>query len=448
MKTIDTLYEEWLSLQPMKDADKKRLEQKFMLEFNYNSSHIEGNTLTYGQTKLLLLFGQVVDAANMRDLEEMKAHNVGLKMVEVEAADKERPLTEAFIRELHRTLLREDYKVTKNLPDGTTTTYKIHAGCYKTRPNSVKTVTGELFEYASPEETPALMTDLIAWYNDESQSHRLSAIELASIFHYRYIRIHPFEDGNGRIARLLVNYILLRHNYPMIVVRSKDKDKYLMALHQADINVGATPSLGAHAELEQITDFVQYMAACLERALTTCIKAAKGESIEEEEDWSKRLKILAQEMGNKPARTTKLTTQAIRKSFINVAESTISALLAYKSLFFSIENTVYYGGEFKRNAPFNSFKQYAESSTFQRAVKIEINIQIAEILSKYIFKPYILCTFHEFSYEIKAYNGKETQSIKKSYGIALSEEEVNHIVNFIGQSFADLYETYVKENNK
>ena len=74
MKTIDTLYEEWLSLQPMKDADKKRLEQKFMLEFNYNSSHIEGNTLTYGQTKLLLLFGQVVDAANMRDLEEMKAH--------------------------------------------------------------------------------------------------------------------------------------------------------------------------------------------------------------------------------------------------------------------------------------------------------------------------------------------------------------------------------------
>jgi len=450
METIDTLYKEWLSLQPMKDADKKRLEQKFMLEFNYNSSHIEGNTLTYGQTKLLLLFGQVVDAANMRDLEEMKAHNVGLKMVEVEAADKERPLTEAFIRELHRTLLREDYEVTKNLTDGTTTTYKIHAGCYKTRPNSVKTVTGELFEYASPEETPALMTDLIAWYNDEARSNRFSAIELASIFHYRYIRIHPFEDGNGRIARLLVNYILLRHNYPMIVVRSQDKEKYLMALHQADINVGATPSLGAHAELEQITDFVQYMAACLERALTTCIKAAKGESIEEEEDWSKRLKLLAQEMENKPARTTKLTTQAIRESFIHVAESTLSTLLAYKSLFFSIEATTFYGGNFRLNAPFNNFKQYAESksTTFQRAVKIDINIQIAEILAKYIFKPYILCTFHEFSYEIKAYNSKETQSIKKNYGVALSEEEVNYIVNFIGQGFANIYEAYVKDNNK
>ena len=368
----------------------------------------------------------------------------------MEAADIERPLTEAFIRELHRTLLREDYEVTKNLPDGTTTTYKIHAGCYKTRPNSVKTVSGELFEYASPEETPALMTDLIAWYNDESQSHRLSAIELASIFHYRYIRIHPFEDGNGRIARLLVNYILLRHNYPMIVVRSQDKEKYLMALHQADINVGATPSLGAHAELEQITDFVQYMAACLERALTTCIKAAKGESIEEEEDWSKRLKLLAQEMENKPARTTKLTTQAIRESFIHVAESTLSTLLAYKSLFFSIEATTFYGGNFRLNAPFNNFKQYAESksTTFQRAVKIEINIQIAEILAKYIFKPYILCTFHEFSYEIKAYNSKETQSIKKNYGVALSEEEVNYIVNFIGQGFANIYEAYVKDNNK
>lgn len=249
MTHIHQLYNEWLSLQPLKPEDKNRLDRKFMLEFNYNSNHIEGNTLTYGQTELLLLFGKVVDEANMKDLEEMKAHNVCLKMIQEEAADKNLPLTETFIRQLHHTLLREDYTLYRQLPDGATTSYIIHAGVYKTRPNSVITVTGERFEYASPEETPALMTDLVEWYNIEEQKAELSPIELAAVFHYRYIRIHPFEDGNGRIARLLVNYILTRHGYPMLVVKSKDKSNYLTVLNRCDVVVGPTPSVGAHAEV-------------------------------------------------------------------------------------------------------------------------------------------------------------------------------------------------------
>ena len=101
MKKIDILFKEWQSLQPLKESDQRRLDQKFMLEFNYNSNHIEGNTLTYGQTEFLLMFGKVVDNANMKDLEEMKASNVGLKMVKEAAIDKEQPLTEYFIRTLN-----------------------------------------------------------------------------------------------------------------------------------------------------------------------------------------------------------------------------------------------------------------------------------------------------------------------------------------------------------
>lgn len=299
MTHIDQLYNEWLKLQPLKPEDKNRLNRKFMLEFNYNSNHIEGNTLTYGQTELLLMFGKVVDEANMKDLEEMKAHNVCLKMVQEEAADKDHPLTETFIRQLHHTLLREDYTMYRQLPDGTATSYVIHAGVYKTRPNSVITVTGERFEYASPEETSALMTDLVEWYNIEEQKTELSPIELAAVFHYRYIRIHPFEDGNGRIARLLVNYILTRHRYPMIVVKSKDKDRYLTALNRCDVQVGSTPSVGAHATSEQLVPFIEYMTQCLEDALAVCIKAAKGESIEEDDDFQKHIKLLQQLAGKK-----------------------------------------------------------------------------------------------------------------------------------------------------
>lgn len=337
MSNIDQLYSEWLSLQPLKPEDKNRLDRKFMLEFNYNSNHIEGNTLTYGQTELLLLFGRVVDEANMKDLEEMKAHNVCLKMVREEAADKSHPLTETFIRQLHHTLLREDYTMYRQLPDGTTTSYVIHAGVYKTRPNSVITVTGERFEYASPEETPALMTDLVEWYNMEEQKAELSPVELAAVFHYRYIRIHPFEDGNGRIARLLVNYILTRHHYPMIVVKSKDKERYLTALNRCDVQVGPTPSVGAHAEQAQLMPFINYMTLCLEAALTICVKAAKGESIEDADDWKKNLKLKYSNRINKPALSEEIKKNILDDVFQPLLNHIDKELSEFYSLFNSFE---------------------------------------------------------------------------------------------------------------
>jgi Fic family protein len=255
---LESVLMQWKNLQPLSEIDRDRLSRRFTIDFNYNSNHIEGNTLTYGQTELLLLFGKVVGEANFRDCEDMKASNVGLQMMLAESSDRQLPLTQNFIRTLHRTLLREDYTVYRMLPGGVQTSYVIHAGQYKTRPNSVITRYGDRFEYASPEETPALMTDLVDWYNAAEKEGKYSPVELAALFHYRYIRIHPFEDGNGRIARLLINYILTRHDYPMIVVRSRTKSDYLEALHAADLIVGTVPRDGAHASLQEIRPFMQY----------------------------------------------------------------------------------------------------------------------------------------------------------------------------------------------
>ena len=172
MKDIEEIYKKWQSLLPLSDKKQAQLARKFTVEYNYNSNHIEGNTLTYGQTELLLLFGKVSGEADMKDFEEMKAGNVGLKMI-TEVVKEKQPLTETFIRQLHHTLLREDYTVYTTLPGGIQSSYVVHAGRYKTRPNSVITRYGERFEYASPEETPALMHDLVQWYNDaESRRQR------------------------------------------------------------------------------------------------------------------------------------------------------------------------------------------------------------------------------------------------------------------------------------
>ena len=406
-----------------------------MLEFNYNSNHIEGNTLTYGQTELLLLFGKVVDEANMKDLEEMKAHNVCLKMIQEEAADKNLPLTETFIRQLHHTLLREDYTLYRQLPDGATTSYIIHAGVYKTRPNSVITVTGERFEYASPEETPALMTDLVEWYNIEEQKAELSPIELAAVFHYRYIRIHPFEDGNGRIARLLVNYILTRHGYPMLVVKSKDKSNYLTVLNRCDAVVGPTPSVGAHAEVKQLEPFIAYMSKCLERALIISIKAAHGESIDEADDWRKSLKLKYRDKLNKPALTDEFLDNVLNKVYQPLLNHIDSELSEFYSIFSSF---IWDPGvaEFVFNTSNNTYTS-TMTITKPTAVTTATRIIVVRlIIQQFVYKIDISLT-NGYLYYDSLYN-KEF-----SYLESLSEQDESTIINVIGRFLM----AFIENNN-
>lgn len=430
MGKIAELFKEWQSLQPLKESDQIRLDQKFMLEFNYNSNHIEGNTLTYGQTEMLLMFGKVVENANMKDLEEMKASNVGLKMVKDMALDKEQPLSEYFIRTLHHTLLREDYTVYRQLPDGTTTSYIVHAGQYKTRPNSVITATGERFEYASPEETPALMNDLLQWYNEAETRGNLSPIELAALFHYRYIRIHPFEDGNGRVSRLIVNYILYRHGYPMIVVKSADKDNYLTALNRCDVAVGPIPSDGAHADLSQITPFVEYLSKCLERALNVSIKAAKGESIEDTDDWRKNLKLKYRDKINKPEVTEEIS-KKIQEDYSCLLKQIDNELSEFYSIFTSVQ---WEPGVAKYEEINNSF--VANINFYKEFSIIESGITIQPIL-----------TIQQFIYKIEIIlitsRGKSSLYKKElSYMESITEQDRVDIINIIGRYLNMFIETH------
>lgn len=434
MNRIESLYKEWLSLQPIKKQDQDRLDQKFMLEFNYNSNHIEGNTLTYGQTEMLLLFGKVVDDAAMKDLEEMKASNVGLQMIKEEAS-KNQPLTEYFIRTLHKTLLRENYTIHKQLEDGTSTSFVVHAGQYKTRPNTVKTITGEIFEYASPAETPALMNDLIQWYNQAETEGTMTPIELASLFHYRYIRIHPFEDGNGRISRLMVNYILYRHNYPMLVVKTNDKQNYLTALNRCDVIVGTIPSEGANATLSQITPFVEYMTKCLERALTICIKGAKGESITEADDWKKTLRVKYGGKLNKPALTVELRNKILQEDFGSLLEQINQELSEFYSIFNSViwEPSVgsYFTSEEEPNYDYFS-TIYFEKEFHNRTSKFEIHIQL---------------TMHQFIYQLEVIpfinNASQKCLVYKefTYSEIITEKDRSYIVNAIGNYLTQFLET-------
>lgn len=98
MDKLDQLYKQWQSLFPISDRKRYLLSQRFSVDYNFNSNHIEGNTLTYGQTELLLMFGKVSGDGDLKDFVDMKASQVGMVMMQDEAKLKDQPLTQNFIR--------------------------------------------------------------------------------------------------------------------------------------------------------------------------------------------------------------------------------------------------------------------------------------------------------------------------------------------------------------
>ncbi len=274
---VDSLLQQLNEWKPFKKEDEERLWKKFRLEWNYNSNHIEGNTLTYGQTELLLIFDKTTGDHEMREYEEMKAHDVAIKLIQEYAKDSSRDLTEADVRELNKVILVRPYWGNAQTPDGQPTKKEIIPGEYKKQPNSVRLQNGEMFHYTSPEETPAKMAELMAWYRKAETEKELHPLYLAARIHYDFVRIHPFDDCNGRTSRLLMNYVLLRHGFPPVIIKSADKKNYLNALNKADVG--------------DFEAFVEYVGGQLVWSMNTAIKAAGGESIEEVDDIDKEISI-------------------------------------------------------------------------------------------------------------------------------------------------------------
>jgi Fic family protein len=285
LNEIDRLRKEWKSLQPLKKEDVDRLWKKLRLDWNYNSNHIEGNTLTYGETELLLIFGQTTGDHSIREYEEMKAHDVAIDMVRKWARNKSRQLSEADIRDLNKIILKEPYWKEAESRDGQRTRKLIKIGEYKDQPNSVRLVTGEMFEYAKPEDTQRLMGELMEWYRKNSRL--LHPVVLAAEFHYQFIRIHPFDDGNGRVARLIASYVLLRRDMLPVIIKSADKANYIAALRKADVG--------------DIYAFHSYIADQVIWSLELGIRAAKGENIEEPDDIDKEIAVWKKQFASKTA---------------------------------------------------------------------------------------------------------------------------------------------------
>ena len=313
IETTTTLKAEWDALQPLALEAEQRLWRKLRLEWNYHSNHIEGNTLTYGETELLLLHDQTHGNHTLREYEEMKAHDVGIAHLQTLAADATRFIGEGDIRDLNKIILKEPFWKAAQTATGQATRKQIIPGEYKTTPNNVLTATSELFEFAPPSEVASRMQQLVTWLAGRLESDDTHILQIAAKLHHDFVLIHPFDDGNGRVARMLVNYVLMRQGYPPIIVPTERKADYLTALRLADAG--------------DSTALVAFLASSLTRSLELGIKAAKGESVEETGDVEKEIALFVKSQSIRSANPVARSSEVVRSLYESGFRQMLSRLL-------------------------------------------------------------------------------------------------------------------------
>ncbi len=221
------------ALRPFKSSALGKLKERFELEWTYHSNAIEGNTLTLRETQLVLQEGITIGGKSLREHLEVTNHKAAIDFVRSLLGKK--TVLESDILEIHALVLD------RILPQD--------AGFY--RHERVR-ITGSDYSPPSPEKVSALMTAFAEWLKSEPSKH-LAAVEFSGLAHFRLVDIHPFIDGNGRTARLLMNLFLMRAGFPPAVILKSDRLRYYVALDQAHKG--------------QVDPFVELVGRAVERSL-------------------------------------------------------------------------------------------------------------------------------------------------------------------------------------
>ena len=243
----------WLdSFRPLPSAVVAELKQLFDVRFTYNSNAIEGNTLTQSETQLILEKGITVGGKTLQEHLEVVGHRDAIGYVE-SLAQQEKAIGEWEIRQIHSLLLM--------------VIDRAEAGRY--RQLDVKAA-GTGYTYPPHYLLPELMAEFVEWLNSDT-ARQLHPVDYAAEAHCRFVGIHPFRDGNGRTGRLLMNLLLLRVGYPVVVISNAQRAEYIEALVEAQQrnNLVAFQSLILAATQDSLVDVLRV-------AVTTAENQDKG----------------------------------------------------------------------------------------------------------------------------------------------------------------------------
>ncbi len=419
---IDNLKNEIDALRPIAKEIEGRIQQKFRLDWNYHSNNIEGNSLTFGETKSFLLHGITAAGKPLKDHLDIKGHNAALLMLE-DIVTENRAMNETFIRELNKLILSEPYEKEAITPDGKKSIRRIEVGQYKTQPNHVITKTGETFYFAKPEETPALMNDLVDWYNQAISLSQMHPVELAALLHYRFIRIHPFDDGNGRIARILMNLTLIRFGFPPVIIKTQKKEAYYRALQQAD---GGDTSF-----------FADYIAQLEIDSLELYLRGAKGENIAEESDIDKEIELFKakQPVPASPELISESRMNRMNDSWVPLINQYADKVNKLGDLFEENVKHLQVNDESHGHTSIDqiilTLQNKLQDPIFPRLLKIHFNLKHKKNLDKMVSLPcYLIIQLGSKNYQIEnQIKGKTIFSNTYEYSKKITQEEITDMVS-------------------
>ena len=423
LQKVTELKAELDTYRPLDKDQEAAIMQKFRLDWNFHSNHLEGNSLTYGETKALILFGITASGKPLKDHFEITGHDEAIKWVE-EVVKEDRPLTENFIRELHKLILKEPYESSTITPDGIPAKKIIQIGVYKTVPNHVLTPTGEIFRFATPEETPALMNDLIDWYREKENDPESHPLLTAAEFHYKFICIHPFDDGNGRTSRILMNFILMKHGYPPVIVKTEDKANYIAALQQADAGL--------------IKPFIEYIGKNLEHSLDLMIRGSKGENIGEADDVDKEIALLKHELKNFDNRTpikksNEVKLKIFNESIRNLINEFVLKCSSFDDLYHEVKAIYYFEGSgtnaSKENIIEEIMKGMSASSAYPNEISLGYEYKGFKKQGFNFFSHYSKLKIRFLEYEYEITNSNRGFKLTKPNYSNLTIEDINSVVS-------------------
>ncbi|MGQ9366935.1 Fic family protein [Azospirillum sp. ST 5-10] len=217
MTDLETLRDRWHGLRARFADSARAFDAWFDVELTYTSNAIEGGTLTRRETALVIEKEITVGGKPLRDHLEAVDHHHAVGYIRALAARGE-AVREADVREIHRLLF------TRSLPD--------EAGRYSARQ---RFIAGSTVRFPTPAEIPPLMGDFGRWLQTAPPTP-----DAAFEAHFRLVAIHPFSDGNGRTARLLMNLILLKAGYPPVAIGPDVRQAYLEAIEDRQSGTDGT----------------------------------------------------------------------------------------------------------------------------------------------------------------------------------------------------------------
>lgn len=231
------------ALQPLSTVSQTNLSQWYAVELTYTSNALEGNTLSRAETALAVEKGLTSAGKTVREHLEAINHARAFSYIESLLQSSNTAFTERDLLELHRHIMT-------GIDDQ-------NAGRYRSVPVRIA---GSRVILPNPLKVSGLMTDFIRWLHTKSAMHPAT---LAAEAHFRLVTIHPFTDGNGRTARLLMNLLLMQAGYPPAIIRVQDRRSYLQSLEQAQLG-------------GSIDDYLRLIYEATERSLDITLRTARS----------------------------------------------------------------------------------------------------------------------------------------------------------------------------